>query len=180
MPISQFEEIHKEKVEYRVYESYKKEIHELETLGFDDLHITREVVFPLSALFLFWVYPALKFGGEIFTIEKPLRYVVLNPLTLNYEYDTYVHVFKMGVMFFTLFKGKGMLVSCNYVLTSYNKPKQALYRYSAKSSISQCFVDHKIRIAEMENAGMVTDDELSLLKFELAMAHDTKASLTPF
>jgi hypothetical protein len=74
MPLTQYEAIHKSKLEYQLKERYQNEITQLEKLGFSELHFVREVTFPFSAVVLFWMYPVLKGRGEIFHIEKPLRF----------------------------------------------------------------------------------------------------------
>jgi hypothetical protein len=179
MQITQFEEIHKEKVESRIHQRYQREINQLQGLGFEELHYTRELVFPFSALFLCFIYVPLKWDGEIFNIEKPLRYVVLNPLLLNHHYDTYVHVFTMGVKFVTRFRDGTLLASCNYDTRKYIKPEKGIYRYSMPNhtDIGDCFAKHIERIEYLEGCGHETDDELTLKKFEAAMQLDDKVLL---
>jgi hypothetical protein len=179
MPITTYEEIHKDKIEYKIHERYKREIDELTALGFGDLHFTREVTFPLSALLMFWVYLPMKFGGEIFTIEKPLRYVLLNPLLLNYQYDSYVNIFSMGVKFVTMFSDNTCLISCNYDTRQYVNPQKGVFRYSSrhKIAIHECFEQHINHIAMLEKAGHQTDEALSLPRFEESMVIDDKVLL---
>lgn len=182
MPITQFEEIHKGKIEYQIHERYQHEIKSLNQLGFSDLHFTREITFPLSAVFMCWAALPMKAAGEIFSVEKPFRFVLFNPLMLNYEFDTYANVFGMGVKFVTLFRGKGVLISCNYETKRYINPKKGIYRYGAnpKMSIEECFSRHRSRIEKLEEDGLITDEELSLPKFERGMEYDDMVLLFPF
>jgi hypothetical protein len=179
MPITTFEEIHKDKVEYKIHERYKREIDELQALGFDDLHFTREVTFPFSAVFLFPIYFEMKRHGETFVIEKPLRFVILNPLLLNYQYDTYVNIFTLGIKFVTMFTDNTCLISCNYDTRQYVNPKKGVFRYSSrhKMPIQECFEQHINHIAMLEKAGHQTDEALSLPRFEESMVIDDKVLL---
>lgn len=182
MPLAHYEEIHKSKVEQEIYERYQKEIRELETLGFHDLNFAREVTFPLSALLMFWSYFPMKAAGEIFRIEKPLRFVLLSPLLLHQEFDSYAHIFGLGTKFVTVFRNGGILYSCNYVTNKHNNTKNHIYRYSAdeKEPIGETWYKHQRRIEVLEAEGLVTDSDLQLAKFERAMSVEDKILLSPF
>lgn len=182
MPIAHYEEIHKAKIEYQIHERYHKEIQELETLGFHDLYFTREVTFPFSVIFMFWAYFPMKAHSEIFQIEKPFRFVLLNPLLLNRDYDCYVNIFGMGAKFVTLFQNGGVLYSCNYPTNEYFNSKKQIYRYAPRENISiaETWENHQARIEALEASGLVTDNELHLAKFERVMALEDKILLTSF
>jgi hypothetical protein len=177
--MTRYEMIHKEKVEYEILERYKLELAELTTIGFDDVHHTREVIFPFSALLLFFLYPALKFGKEIVRIEKPLRYVLLNPLVLNHQYDSYAHVFGMGTKFITHFSDDTLLITCSYPTENILKPKKQYFRYGQRSKIgvSAAWQQHQERILDLEQKGRETVQQLSLEYFEKMMHRDDKMML---
>ncbi|MCB9460791.1 MAG: hypothetical protein H6670_14160 [Anaerolineaceae bacterium] len=174
-----YEVIHKQKIEYRLQERYQQEIKQLEALGFHDLYHTREVVFPFSALFLLWLYPILKMNREVLQIEMPLRYVLLNPLLLNREYDTYAHVFGLGTKFATLFADNTMLITTNYSETRIVKPELKIYHYSLPklTPLGKVWNAHIDHIADIETKGRETNSDLSIENFEKIMLRDDKALL---
>lgn len=173
-----YQEIHKDKIEYQLQHAYRDELTQLAAVGFDEVHHTREVVFPLSALFFFPLYPYLKFKGEVVRIESPLRYVLLNPLVLNHAYATYAHVFGLGVKFMTLFTDDIMLTSANYRTVKVIKPNRKIYSYGGKkSTIADAWEKHLTYLHGLEADGHEVDDDLSLPKFEHLMHRDDKAML---
>jgi len=176
--MTHYEEIHKDKVEYRLQQRYHDELSALRAIGFDEVHHTREVVFPLSALCFFYLYPFLKLKGEIIQIEHPMRYVLFNPLILNYEYGTYAHVFGLGTKFMTLCTDGTLITSTTYRTVKVVKPKRKLYCYGGKkSTIADAWGKHQQYISVLENQGHHIDLELSLPKFEQLMHRDDKAML---
>lgn len=173
-----YQEIHKDKLEYQLHQSYRDELADLAQVGFDDIHHTREVVFPFSALFFCYLYPILKLKGEILRIESPLRFVLFNPLVLNHEYATYAHVFGLGVKFMTLFTDDTMLTSTTYRTVKVVKPKRKLYGYGGKNAtIDVAWKKHMTYLRGLEAEGCIPDPDLSIPKFEYLMHRDDKAML---
>ena len=173
-----YQEIHKDKVEYELQQRYKDELHQLHQLGFDELHHTREVSFPFSVIPLFYVYPLLKSSREVFRIVFPLRYVLLNPLVLNREYDSYALISGIGIKIATLFTDETLLYSANYPTPTIVKPERKIYRYGThvtKAPIEKTWIEHQQHIFDLEASGLETDSDLTLLKFEQAMRRDDKA-----
>ena len=173
-----YQEIHKDKVEYQLQQQYDSELKILHALGFDELHHTREVVFPLSALLFCYMYPILKVKGEIVRIESPMRFVLFNPLVLNHDEATYAHVFGLGVKFMTLFTDDTILTSTNYRTVKVVKPKRKIYAYGGKhKSVADAWTRHQTYLRELETDGHVPDYDLSLAKFEHLMHRDDKAMI---
>lgn len=173
-----YQEIHKDKLEYDLQQRYAEELSQLETFGFDDVRHTREVVFPFSALIFFPLYPFFKYKREIFQIEAPLRFVIFNPLALNYPYGTYAHVFGLGVKFITQFTDETLLTSANYVTTRVVKPKRKLYAYGGTPMpLSEAWKRHQGFLHELEADSCEVDTDLTLPKFEKVMHRDDKAML---
>lgn len=182
MPWAHIEEIQKQKVEYQIYERYKNEISEMQALGFTDLQFTREVTFPFSALLMFFTYFPMKAEGEIFRVERPLRFVLFHPLLLHHEYDSYGQAFGMGVKFLTLLEGNGVLISCNYPSTKHVNPKRGLFRYDAPkgTSVAACFEAHQNRIEMLEKSGHIVNRQLNLNNYEIVQSLDDVAQLSTF
>lgn len=174
-----YQEIHKDKIEYELQQKYSSELAELQSLGFDEIYHTREVVFPLSALLFPYMYPIMRLKGEVVKIESPLRFVLLYPVIFNRAYDTYAHAFGMGVKFATLFMDDTVLISTNYRSKSVIKPERKIYRYTSNksSSITELWQQHQHRIVNIEKKGCETQPDMSMGHYERIMHRDDKAIL---
>jgi hypothetical protein len=175
----QLEVIHKDKIEYRIHERYHKEISELSRLGFSNLLFTREVSFPMSSLFMFWIYPFLKFNREIVQVEQPFRYVLLNPLLIHHESNSYASVFGLGTKFVTAFTDGSVLISYTNARMSHANSNLKIVSYSPndhEESISTTWKRHQERILSFEHKGFESDYLLSVDKYEEYMQRADRAN----
>jgi hypothetical protein len=180
MKLTHYQAVHKSKLEYQIKARFQTEISQLDELGFTSLHFIREITFPFSAVFLFWMYPVLKYQREIFHFEAPLRFIILQPLLLNYDFSSYCNTSSEGTKFVTRFQDGTTVISCNYQGIVFEKPNLKIFKYlpvQAGESLSTTWDSHMDRILALEQEGFETDNELSLEKFEEIVQREDRAML---
>ena len=103
MRLSEYQELHKDKIEFTIQERFADSMRQLYELGFTEEFYIREAWFPLSALVMSPLMLILYSTGEIVRVGGALRVMAFNPFIIHEEGFAYAEVMKIGVNYITLF-----------------------------------------------------------------------------
>jgi hypothetical protein len=168
MPFTYHQAIDKSKIESRLMAIFRAEIETLQALGFEDLYFVREVLSPLSGFLmpLVWLDLRRRKSRDILQVGGLFQIISLNPLLYNHDEASYVHIQSIGITLVTRFQDGPALITVNYPSRSHPNADVNVRFYSIPyTPIDLTWQKHQARIAEMEDEGLQTDDDLSLEKY---------------
>ncbi|MEL6527694.1 MAG: hypothetical protein AAFQ07_18490, partial [Chloroflexota bacterium] len=139
MPIefSHLQTVHKDKIEYDLFERHRGRIEEAYELGFDYLQYTRDVAFPFSALPFGWMYLINLFTKDKLGIASPLRVVIYQPVMLHARYDTYLAISRVYCTFTTCFLDGTVLRTSNVSQKRIERPSKKMFRYGMPVEVGE-------------------------------------------
>lgn len=133
-------------VQQKVRKRYRNSIAELESVGFSELAMCSEQMFPMSALLMVpFVLPMLK-NKEVLCVGQGVRLSVCFPVMHHKRHSTYAAIFGLGVKFYTAFQGGAvLLVSGNTggAVPAREDDSKQFYKYSVEGvSVTQAWEEH--------------------------------------
>jgi hypothetical protein len=129
----------------KVRSRYEPSRRALRELGFDDLCIVAERLFPFSAFVASPLILPMLAKGEVLCVMPFLRLALLYPIMVDKSSTTYCMMFGLGVKFYTEMQDGKLVVSGN-TLTGVNHEDQSnqFYRYSESGlSIGETWENHQ-------------------------------------
>jgi hypothetical protein len=171
--------IDKAKIESKLVAVFREEINHLQALGFAELYFVREIVYPWSGLLLPFMLPKLLHERNLWQVGGLLQIIFFNPLLYNEEYDSYGHIMNLGVTLVTRFTDGTALITCGYKTERLHAPEKKIHCYQLpnESPIEATWESHQQHIIKMENAGLVTDTDLSLEKYTAIIQDSDRLTL---
>jgi hypothetical protein len=178
VPFLHYQEVGKDKIEYKIRQRYVNFTKELLALDFEEYTFLREMRFPLSAVVLLPLLVNNLWNREMLRIENPLRIVTYRPLLVHEDYASYGTMTVQGVRFYTRFADGGMLVTTNYGYGTHTRPEKGYFRYNlVNATVERTWNSHCYYMKRLESAGRLVSEPLSFKDYVLLSRLDNRMML---
>jgi hypothetical protein len=177
MPLVNYREVHKDKIEARIQTKYNASIRQLRQLGFDEECYIQETIESLLGWVILWSGVLIAwFNGEILRFELPVKVSMFNPVLFHPEHGTYALINQMGVKFTTVFTEGAVLVNTNHSIeNNIDNPRRKYQRTTHQGkSIADLWRYHENELERWLQAGDVSVDRLDVQDvIQLEHRHDS-------
>jgi hypothetical protein len=156
MPLTTYNEVHKDKIEYTIQERFAPEIHQLRKLGFNEEFYIQETGFPLSFLVLLPIWALEVFRGGLCRVDPFLRAIVFRPYMIHEDTYAYGSVSKcFGTAYATMFDDGTLLHTGTHRMSGDkgSPKKKYIYQCPHPGNIALTWHSHVEKVRALADEG---------------------------
>jgi len=144
---------------------YQSELEQLTKIGFKPLFIFGESrsLYRLFLIYPVYLYSVMLLNGEIATLHGS-RIVFGHPVLISDDDKAYVHIMRLGLKFYTRFQDGNILLTKSFGGTT-KYASNVIFQRRCDGSIYDIWMEHHIRVQQLEVVGKLVEEEISFKTF---------------
>ena len=177
----QYQLVTEMEVSDKVRKRYQSVIHELKSLGFEEMYFYTETmpILGVSSGFSGVVGTLIAMANEESKMNKNLSVSLLHLVMASRDYATYVIPFGLGIKFYTSFTDGTCIISANYQSNPIKDDTQKLYKFARATSVEEIWKHHKTWVDKLVSEGKQKKDIFSFNNYISLVKREDESMLKP-